>query len=146
MTTLTSRVAVPAPVEATAAVVLDLTRDREWRPAVTHMEVDPPGPARVGQRAVERLRVAGLTFVTPSEVVEAGPDGFAFEGGSRQMTLRGRRTVTAQPDGTSLVTEELTVVPHGLFRLVHPLLVPGYRRTMDADLARIPAVVAAQRV
>ncbi|MGK5111262.1 MULTISPECIES: SRPBCC family protein [unclassified Geodermatophilus] len=146
MVTLTSRVVVPAPVEATAALVLDLTRDREWRPAVVSMQVDPPGPARVGQRAVERLRFAGLTFVTPTEVVEAGPTSLGFEGGTRQMTVRGRRTVEPRPDGGSLVTEELTVLPHGLFRLVNPLLTPGYRWLQDADVARIPAAVAAQRV
>ncbi len=82
---------VPADLATTRALVLDWTRDPEWRTAVTSMTADPPGPATRGQRLLETMRFAGATFTTPTHIVDADDTSARFEGGSAMVRVSGRR-------------------------------------------------------
>ena len=51
----------------------------------------PPGRAHVGQRLVEQLRFAGLTFVTPTVVESASELSASYAGGKSPIEVTGRR-------------------------------------------------------
>lgn len=144
MVTVASKVVVPAHVAQTAAFVLDLSNDRKWRPEVISMQLDPPGPVRVGQRIVDRMRFGVLPFTVRAQAIEAGPTSFTLRAHGPQMTMRIHRSVAPHPDGAE-VTAGVTVQPRGLFRLLGPLMTVVFRRALDANVARIPAAVAPMR-
>jgi hypothetical protein len=131
---------VPSDLEATAAVVLDWTRDPEWRTAVTAMAADPGGRATVGQRLVETMRFAGGTFTTPTRIVEATDMSAAFVGGSSTVRVQGRRSVEPAPTGTR-VTIEVEIRFIGLAAPLTRLLAPSYRRRHGQDLDRLAALL-----
>jgi hypothetical protein len=136
---LESRV-VPSDLEATAAVVLDWTRDPEWRTAVTAMTAEPDGRATVGQRLVETMRFAGATFTTPTEIVEATGVSAAFVGGSSTVRVQGRRSLQPAPGGTQ-VTIEVEIRFTGLGAPLTRLLRPSYRRLHGQDLDRLATLL-----
>jgi hypothetical protein len=131
---------VPSDLEATAAVVLDWTRDPEWRTAVTAMTADPDGRATVGQRLVETMRFAGVTFTTPTEIGEATGVSAAFVGGTSTVRVQGRRTLERAPGGTR-VTLEVEIRFVGLAAPLTRLLAPSYRRRHSHDLDRLAALL-----
>lgn len=139
---------VPQRPEAVSALVFDWSRDPSWRPAVEDMRTEPAGRAVLGQRIVERLRFAGSTYVTPTQVVSVTATSVAFAGGSAGVVVSGRRTVVAHGEG-SRVTVDLDIAMTGWRRPLLPLLTPGYRKRQRADVDRLvgllgerPAVVA----
>jgi len=133
------------PAGAVTPLVLDWSRDPEWRSAVTAMEVDPAGPARPGQRIRETLRFAGLRFVTPTTITAADALSASFSGGGTTVRVRGRRTVVPEPDGCTVVLE-LDVRTAGLLAGLTPLLAPSYRRRFTAEADALVALVAPTQV
>jgi hypothetical protein len=131
---------VPSDVETTAAVVLDWTRDPEWRTAVTAMTADPDGHANLGQRIVETMRFAGATFTTPTEIVEATGTSAAFTGGSSTVRVEGRRSLEPTATGTR-VTIEVEIRFVGLGAPLTRLVAPSYRRRHGQDLDRLAALL-----
>ena len=119
--------------EETAALVLDWSRDAEWRAAVSRMEVEPPGRARVGQRITEWLRFGGRTVVTPTTITAADELSASFAGGNDQAVVEGRRTVVPEPDGGSTVVLEVDVRMTGVLRVLNPLLTPVYRHRLESE-------------
>ncbi|MGY1826639.1 SRPBCC family protein [Blastococcus sp. SYSU DS0541] len=131
------------PADEAAALVLDWSRDGEWRAAVTRMEVEPPGRARVGQRITEWLRFGGRTFVTPTTITAAEERSASFAGGNAQVAVEGRRTVVPEPDGGCTVVLEVDVRLTGVLALLNPVLAPRYRRRLASEA---DALVAMQPV
>ena len=124
MTTLESSVTVHQPASVVAAFVLDWGNDHLWRSHVHSFTCTPTGRAAVGQRLVEELRFAGLTFVTPT-VVEAADDlSASYSGGSSSIEVSGRRVVV--PKGTDRCEVRTTTRMRvgGLLRPFTPLLTP----------------------
>jgi len=145
MVTVTSRAVIPAPVEKPAAFVPDLSHDRGWRSEVISMELDPPGPARIGQRIKDRIRSGPLKLTIPAEVVEVGATSLTIHArGPLGMTMRIHREVSPHPEG-SVVTYHVVFEEHGFSRLLATLMAPAARRTLNANVARIPAAMAALR-
>jgi Polyketide cyclase / dehydrase and lipid transport len=143
MAVLTSSRVVPVPPETAAAVVLDWSRDPEWRAQVRRMDVDPAGAARTGQRIVEHLRFAGSTYVTPTVIGEATATRAGYAGGGRTVRVAGSREVEPAGPGATRVTTVLDVELTGLLRPLTRLLAPSYRRLQEADLDRLAALLAA---
>lgn len=142
MTRMTERRRLPWSADEAAALVLDWSRDGEWRAAVTSMEADQPGPAHAGQTIVERLRVGGLPVVVALRIVAADATSASFEGRTGAMISRGRRSVVAEPDGGCTVELELELRPRGPLALLGPLLAPGYRRMHRANADALATLAA----
>ncbi len=141
MTRMVERRRLPWSAADAAALILDWSRDGEWRPAVTAMEAEP-GPARPGQRIVERLRVGLLPVVVPLRVVAADAASATVEGVNGVAASRARRSVTPEADGGCTVELELELRPRGMMALLDPLLAPGYRRVHRADADSLAALTA----
>ncbi len=136
---------VPQDLATTRALVLDWTRDPEWRTTVTSMTGDPLGPATPGQRLVEAMRFVGATFRTPTHIVDADDTRATFEGGSAMVQVSGRRHLERAEDGTR-VSAEVDIRFRGLATPLTWLLAPAYRRQHRQDLDRLEARLARQAV
>ncbi len=136
---------VAADLATTRALVLDWTRDPEWRTAVTSMTGDPLGPATPGQRLLETMRFAGATFTTPTHIVDADDASAHFEGGSAMVRVSGRRLLQRTTDGTR-VTAEVDIRFRGLATPLTWLLAPAYRRQHRQDLDRLETLLTRQVV
>lgn len=143
MTRLVERRRLAVPAARAADLVLDWSRDPEWRGAVVAMDVRPAGRARVGQAIVERLRFAGQTFVTPTTITAADAGSAEFAGGSGTVTVAGRRTVVAAGPEECDVVLEVDVRLRGALAPLTRLLEPGYRRRHRADADALVALTAA---
>ena len=135
----------PTDLATTRELVLDWTRDPEWRTAVTSMTGDPLGPATPGQRLLETMRFAGATFTTPTHIVNADETSALFEGGSAMVRVRGRRLLQRTADGIR-VTAEVDIRFRGLATPLTWLLAPAYRRRHRHDLDRLEALLTRQVV
>ena len=131
------------PAHEVAGLVLDWSRDGEWRTAVVRMQVEPAGQARVGQRIVEWLRFGGRTFVTPTTITEVGELTASFAGGNATVAVEGRRTVDPETDGSCVVVLEVDVRMTGPLAVLNPLLAPAYRRRLASEADALAALVAA---
>ncbi len=131
---------VPVDLATTRALVLDWSRDPEWRTAVTSMVAEPPGPATRGQRLLETMRFAGANFTTPTHIVDADNTSARFEGGSTKVQVSGRRLLETTETGTS-VTAEVDIRFRGLSTPLTWLLAPAYRRQHRQDLDRLQALL-----
>jgi hypothetical protein len=119
--------------EDVADLVLDWSRDGEWRAAVVRMDVEPAGRARVGQRITEELRFGGRTYVTPTTITEADDLSAAFAGGNAGATVEGRRTVVPGPGGGCTVVLEVDVRMTGLLAVLNRVFARSYRRRLAAE-------------
>ena len=91
---------------------------------------------------LERLRFAGLPFVTPTTLSEVTDRSAAFTGGSGAVVVSGRRSVLAEPDGGSSVVLTVDVRLRGALTPLTALLAPGYRRRHRADADALAALLA----
>ena len=131
---ITSSRTVRATPAATARVLLDWGHDPAWRRRVRRMTVEPPGPAVVGQRVVERLRFAGLTFTTPTEITHVGEGRAGYEGAGALFRLSGRREVAAVAINRTRVEEVLDLQLKGPLRPLTWIVAAGYRRLQEQDI------------
>ena len=102
------------PAHEVAGLVLDWSRDGEWREAVVRMEVEPAGE---------------LTA--------------SFAGGNATVAVEGRRTVDPEADGSCVVVLEVDVRMTGSLAVLNPLLAPTYRRRLAFEADALAALVAA---
>ncbi|MFI6508727.1 SRPBCC family protein [Streptosporangium sp. NPDC050855] len=141
MGTITGMRVVRTSLDTAARLFLDWSHDPLWRAQVRRMDVEPPGRAVTGQRIVEELRFAGLTFVTPTRVERAGPTFAQYRGGGATVTVSGSRRLEARPDGVVALVATLDVRLRGPLRPLTGLLIPSYRRLQEDDLDRLAAIL-----
>lgn len=132
---------IEAPAAAVWAVLADYARDPEWRADVSEMRPEPAGPAAVGTVTHEVMKVGGRTYRNTGLVgrVEAG----------RRLEWRttagadahGSRTVEPLGGQRCRVTMELHVVPHGVNRVLAPVLRPMLVKGLRRDLQALAALV-----
>lgn len=137
MPTMTHVVTVRCPAPAARELFFDWGRDRSWRTSVQRMTVHPAGPAVEGQRIVEELRLAGLTFITPTRIESVHPHRVTWSGSNDQVEIRGWRQIEPAGSETCRLTEVVDVRLRGALRPLTPVLAPLYRRTMRCELARL---------
>ncbi|ACZ88411.1 SRPBCC family protein [Streptosporangium roseum] len=141
MSAITGRRVVRASLDDAARLFLDWSQDARWRAQVRRMTVEPPGPARVGQRIVEELRFAGLDFVTPTRIEHAGPTDAEYRGAGAMVTVHGARRLQALPEGRVALVATLHVRLRGPLRPLTGLLTPSYRRLQEHDLDRLARIL-----
>jgi hypothetical protein len=142
VTLLTSTRTVKAAPALAAALFLDWSQDPRWRARVRRMTVEPSGPAVAGQHILEELRFAGLTFVTPTRVEQAGAAEARYRGGSAMVAVSGSRAIAAVSPTEVRLTATLDVRLRGPLRPLTTLLAPSYHRLQEADLDRLLALIS----
>ncbi|HEX2035640.1 MAG TPA: SRPBCC family protein [Chloroflexota bacterium] len=116
-----------------------------WEPAVREVRQTTAGPLRPGARTVMVRQDAGRVHEVPHEVVEFVP-GRAFAmrtlGGLLGLSIA-FATSPAGPSGTDL-TVRVAVEPHGLLKLLQPLLALQMPRAGARMVRRIKELVEAE--
>jgi uncharacterized protein YndB with AHSA1/START domain len=144
--TLTSSATIEAPAAAVWATVADYDRDPEWRSGVTTMAPKPPGVVAVGTTTAEVLRFGGRTYRNDGEVTAVDPGRHFAWRTTSGADAAGSRTVRALDDDRCVVTLQLTVRPHGIERLLRPVLARMLQRGMATDLGRLATLVTSARL
>ena len=85
--------------EAVWAMVTDYESDHLWRPGITEMTPDPPGPPAVGTKVREVLKTGGRSYVTDSTVSSVGP-GMTYRFSGNRDDRRCRRKSHRRLDGS----------------------------------------------
>jgi uncharacterized protein YndB with AHSA1/START domain len=146
MPTITASTTIDRPASSVWAVVADYERDPEWRQGVETMAPSSSGLVLVGTTTAEVLRFGGRTYRNAGEVTEVEP-GSAFRWRTTSgADAEGRRQVQPSGEGSASVTMELIVRPHGVERVLQPLLVPMLRRRLVQDLQRLATLVEREAV
>jgi hypothetical protein len=138
---ITESLVVDAPAAAVWAVVADYTRDAEWRTGVLEMRPEPAGEVRSGTTTHEVIRLGGRTYRNRGLVTRALPGARLEWRTTAGAQASGSRTVEARGDDRCEVTLELCVVPHGLERLLAPVLRRMLVRNLRGDLVRLAGIV-----
>jgi len=130
------------PIRRTAeevwAMVTDYESDHRWRPGITEMTPDPPGPPAVGTRVREVLKTGGRSYVTDSTVTSVGPGlTYRFSGTGTTGGVEGSRTVVASAPGESVFTYRVELTLTGGLRFVRPIVGRTMTKGLRADLGRL---------
>ena len=135
-------------VRSTTAQVWQYVAERyfdhhsRWDPAVTGMHQLTDGPVGKGTRGVETRR-----FITEQpaefEITEYEPEArFAFRNTSGPFAVERAYSFVPAGAGTRL-TFRFEMAPKGPMKLLFPLLRGTIARQVQANIARIPALVEA---
>jgi hypothetical protein len=125
--------------EVVWATVSDYATDSVWRPDITEMRPDPPGPPAVGTHVREVLHKGGRDYVTESSVTEVGPGmSYRFAGSGTTGKVEGGRKVVATSSGDGAVfTYDVELTLTGAARFLRPIVAGSLRKGLQADLERL---------
>ena len=123
--------------------VSDYERDPSWRSEVVEMTYQSPGPTGVGRLALERSRVFGRRLETLTEVTEYEVDTKIVSRSISGPTpvISYRFTV---PDGVGTQFTyrlEVDISEEWFFRLLQPVLMPLYQKTIESYLKRLKQIL-----
>lgn len=145
MESFISTVDVDAPADQVWAILADYTRDPEWRSGVLEMRCEPEPPARVGAITHEVIRVAGRTYRNTGRI-DSLDQGTRLEWHTTEgADANGSRTVRPLGGERCRVTLELNIVPHGINRLLAPMLRRTLASGLDRDLAALARLATDRR-
>jgi uncharacterized protein YndB with AHSA1/START domain len=141
--TITSEHAIDAPADTVWRVIADYARDPEWRTGVISMVPSPTGTVRVGTTTVEHLRLAGREIRTEGEVTDVVEGRWFSWRTTAGAEARGSRTVEALGPDRCRLRLELTVTPHGVERVLAPVLRRMLQRNLGHDLDQLDGLARA---
>lgn len=130
----------------TFTFVSDYERDPRWRSEVVEMSYQSPGPMRVGRLALEKSKVFGRWLETLTEVT-------AYEPASKivSQSISGPTPVISyrfvRPDGAGTrftYRLEVDISKELLFRLLRPVLMPLYKKTIESYLQHLKQILESE--
>jgi uncharacterized protein YndB with AHSA1/START domain len=141
MPTFRATTTVDRPAAEVWAVVADYDRDPDWRAGVETMAPSTSGLAAVGTTTDEVLHLGGRTYRNHGEVTAVEPGRRLEWRTLRGADAAGSRTVVPLAGERCEVELVLAVRPHGLERLLQPLLAPMLRKGLLRDLVRLKGLL-----
>ena len=125
------------------AFVSDYERDPRWRSEVLEMTYQNPGPIGMGRLALEKSKVFGRRLETLTEVTAYELDmKIVSRTISGPTPVISTRWVAADGAGTRFTYRlEVDLSKEWSFRFLHPVLMPLYKKTVEAYLARLKQIL-----
>ena len=129
------------------AFVSDYERDPRWRSEVVEMSYQSPGPTGIGRLALEKSKVFGRWLETLTEVTEYEPGTKIVSRSISGPTLVvSYRFITPDGAGTRFTYRlEVDISKEWFFRLLHPVLMPLYKKTIESYLKRLKQILESER-
>lgn len=135
---------IDAPIERVWAVLADIERQPEWMHDLRDVRLLTPPPIGIGTKAVGTVRALGIAIDDPIEITAFEPpvrysirhDGFVGGTGDINLVAQG-----VDPEATTLVTWEETLVPGVLPHLGGLVLAAVFEPIFQADLERLAGLV-----
>lgn len=145
MDSFTARREIDVPARRVWDIVADYARDPEWRSDVTEMRSDRAGLVTAGCRAHEVMKVGARTYRNDA-VVERVVDGsFLAWRTTSGLEAEGSRAVRPLNGARCEVVLDLHVAPHGVDRLLAPILRPLIARGLRRDLGNLAELARSAR-
>jgi hypothetical protein len=121
------------------AFVSDYERDPRWRSEVVEMNYQNPGPTAIGRLAIETSKVFGRRLETLTEVTAYEPDAKILSRSISSPTpVISYRLVTPDGAGSRFTYRlEVDLSKAWLFRILRPVLLPLYVKTIESYLERL---------
>ncbi|MEG8183140.1 crotonase/enoyl-CoA hydratase family protein [Nocardia terpenica] len=142
-TTVHAAQVIPAPVEAVAAYLADLSRLGEWFTLHAGWRGQPPGVLREGLSFTQHALVMGLPADIRWTVTEAGEAGFALRGEGPQQVRLGYR-ITVSPTGSeTTVSFDAGVAGPPIEGPLGGSVMRSLGAALRDSLARLPEAIAA---
>jgi hypothetical protein len=146
MPTVESTIHINRPPRDVFAFVSDYQHDPRWRSEVVEMTYQGAGPNGLGRRALEKSNVFGRRLETLSEVTEYEPDAkIVSRSLSGPTPIVSYRWVTPDGAGTRFTYRlDVDVSKALFFRLLRPVLMPVYQKTLTSYLARLKQLLESE--
>jgi hypothetical protein len=128
------------------AFVSDYERDPRWRSEVVEMSYQSPGPTDIGRLALEKSKVFGRWLETLTEVTEYEPNTkIVSRSISGPTPVISYRFVTPDGTGTRFTYRlEVDISKEWFFRLLRPVVVPLYKKTIESYLKRLKQILESE--
>lgn len=139
MAPITATVEVARPPQDTFDYVTDPSRFVEWQQGVVEGHMDSNGGRAVGDRCVTTRRIGFAERPGTAELTRLDPPRtWAVRGIDGPIRATVNVTVTPLDDGRrSLLRIDLDFTGHGIGKLLVPMVRPGARKEMPANLQRL---------
>ena len=146
MPAVESTIHINRPPQDTFGFVSDYEHDPKWRTEVVEMRYQSPGPTGVGRLALEKSKVFGRLLETLTEITE-------YEPGTKivSKSISGPTPVISyrfvSPDGTGTrftYRLEVDISKEWFFRLLRPILIPLYQKTIESYLERLKQILESE--
>jgi uncharacterized membrane protein len=126
---------IGAPIDRVFHYVSDVTKQPEWvHLDLIDVQLDEPGPLRVGSKATQRLRFLGREQKVPITVVAYEPGRSIHFAKEQPFPIRFGFDLEAVGDKT-VVSYPVEMSPTGFFRILIALM--GPQKQIEADLASV---------
>jgi hypothetical protein len=141
-----STVRIDRAPHAVFAFVSDYERDPTWRSEVIEMTFQGPEPTSIGRRVLEKSSVFGQRLETLSEVTEYELDArIVSRSISGPTPVLSYRLVTPDGPGTRFTYRlDVDLSKAWFFRMLQPILMPRYQKTLDAYLERLKQILESE--
>ena len=124
MAVIRNSVDIECPQDVAFAYLSDLRNELEWNPGVESVEKVTDGPVGLGTRFRAKWKSAPRPVVVEVEKFDRPRGWTSHNGGPLEVTL----SIRLEPvSGGTRLSSDFVAVPHGLLRLVFPLLLRRLR-------------------
>jgi hypothetical protein len=141
--TIVTSIEIEAPADEVFDYASDLTNELEWGPAVVWVERLGEGPIRVG--STFRAEWKGSGPVEVEYVRFEPPHRWTALGRNARVDTNLSGEVVALGLDRCRFTASMEIVPHGIFKLLTPLLLRGMKKTERKNLAALKATIERKR-
>ncbi len=141
---MSETVEINRPAGEVFAYLTDLSNDPKWQKTIVEAEYTSEGPVDVGATGVHRAKFMGKTIEFGWEITvyeEANRVEWKFVSGP--FTGVDGFTLESTPDGTKM-THVAELQPHGLLRLLTPIMGSGFKREARSDLQKLKRILESQ--
>jgi uncharacterized membrane protein len=141
MAPIRSSVEIARKPEDVFAYLDDLSRHPEWQDSLVSVQIETPGPTRVGTRIKQtRQTPGGKRTMTVGVTAHDPPRRVAFRGLDGPIRPTGEVILEAVDDGArTRLTQELDLVGHRLGKLLVPLIRSQVRKEIPRNQEKLRA-------
>ncbi len=136
-------ITIDAPIEKVWAVLADIEGQPAWMHDLKTVRVTSSAPVGVGTRGLGRVQVFGLAIDDPVEVTAFDPPTHFAIRHDGLVGGRGDIRLATEPDGSTTVTWDETLLPPVLPDLGALVLALVFRPIFQRDLERLAGIVEA---
>jgi len=138
---MSETVEINRPAGEVFAYLTDLNNDPKWQKTIVEAEYTSEGPVDVGATGVHRAKFIGKTIEFGWEITEyEEPRRIEWRFISGPFTGCDGVTLESTPSGTKL-THARELQPHGLLRLLTPIMGGGFKREARNDLQNLKRIL-----
>jgi hypothetical protein len=140
---LATSIEIEAPADEVFDYASDLHNEREWGPALVRVERVSEGPTRLGSKFLAEWKGSGPVEI--EYVRFERPHHWTALGRNSRVDTNLSGEVVALGGDRCRFTASMEIVPHGIFKLLTPLLLRAMQQTERKNLAALKVIIELKR-